>query len=364
MAGTMFVAVLSLSSSLHLTVDNIFAKRRFDILLAFEDNQRLERTVTIAERQAGVAQAELVFSHGASLLKAGQRLKEAGIGSELIGLPNGSDMFRPPLLVVGRWLRPDDGPAIVISKDAAGDNGINLGDTVTLDLGEFGDAKWQVVGFYSDIFNGVGETDSIYANLDAVCAATKKYHQGDQIYVRTEQHEAAYVQTVASQLKQTYEVKSIDVAQSLTEPENRRNVDSQFDIIIVMFLIMAMIMAIVGGIGLMGSLSISVVERTREIGVMRAIGAKTSTLLGMFVMEGVLQGLLSWFVVVPLSFILGRPLSNALGEVLFDTTLDYQYNFSAIWLWLAIILLIASLASVLPARRAVRISVRESLTYA
>jgi len=165
-------------------------------------------------------------------------------------------------------------------------------------------------------------------------------------------------------LKQTYEVKSIEVAQSLTEPENRRNVDSQFDIVIIMFLIMAMIMAIVGGIGLMGSLSISVVERTREIGVMRAIGAKTPTLLGMFVMEGVLQGLLSWFVVVPLSFILGKSLSNALGQVLFDTTLDYQYNFSAIWLWLAIILLIASLASLVPARRATRISVRESLAYA
>jgi putative ABC transport system permease protein len=83
--------------------------------------------------------------------------------------------------------------------------------------------------------------------------------------------------------------------------------------------------------GLMGALSISVVVRTREIGVMRAIGARTPTILGMFMMEGVLQGLLSWLVVVPISFMLGRPMANALGMALFDASLDYQYNYSSVW---------------------------------
>lgn len=363
LAGTTFLAVMSLSSSLDLTVDNIFAKRQFDFLMAFDDDQRLERILTIAERQAGITHAELVFQHGASILKEGQRLKEAGIGAELVGLPNGSDMFRPPLLVGGRWLQPTDDRAIVIRKDTADENSIHLGDTITLDLGELGDSQWQVVGFYSDVFSDVGETDPIYANLNAVCQATKKHQQGDQIFVRTDRREAAYVQAIASQLKKTYETKSIDVALSQTEPENRQNVDRQFAIVITMFLILALIMAIVGGIGLMGSLSISVVERTREIGVMRAIGAKTPTILGMFVMEGVLQGLLSWLVVIPLSFVLGKPMANALGQVLFQTSLDYQYNFGAVWLWLGIILVISILASLLPARSATQISVRESLAY-
>jgi putative ABC transport system permease protein len=105
-------------------------------------------------------------------------------------------------------------------------------------------------------------------------------------------------------LKDSFEARQIDITQSLAEPENRRNIDSQFAIVVVMLLALAMIMAIVGGIGLMGALSISVVERTREIGVMRAIGARAPTLLGMFVLEGVLQGVFSWLIVVPLSFIL------------------------------------------------------------
>jgi putative ABC transport system permease protein len=111
-------------------------------------------------------------------------------------------------------------------------------------------------------------------------------------------------------------------------------------------------------------LSISVVERTREIGVMRAIGARTPTILGMFVMEGVLQGLLSWVVVVPISFVLGQPMANALGMTLFDASLDYQFNNGAVLIWLGIILIISTLASLLPARSATLISVRDSLAYA
>jgi putative ABC transport system permease protein len=67
--------------------------------------------------------------------------------------------------------------------------------------------------------------------------------------------------------------------------------------------------------------------------------------------------------VVPISFVLGRPLANALGLVLFDATLDYQYNFSAVLIWLGMVLVISILASVLPARNATQISVRDSLAY-
>jgi putative ABC transport system permease protein len=364
LAGTMFLAVTSLSSSINLTLDNVFARHNYDFIVTFEDEERVERIVAIAENHPDITYAEVWFSHGASLLKAGQRLREAGIGAQLIGLPNGTDTFRPDLLVAGRWLRPDDGPTIVINKDTAADNNIQVGDTVTLDVGELGDDEWQVVGFYQNVFGGgVGETDPIYANLEAVFKATKKHNRGGQIRVRTRFHNEAYVQTVATQLMEIYEAKSIDVAESIVLHENRRDTDNQFAIVIVMLSVLAVIMALVGGIGLMGALSISVVERTREIGVMRAIGAKTPTILGMFMMEGVLQGLFSWMMVVPLSFVLGQPLADALGTVLFEATLDYQYNFDAVLIWLVIILVISTLASILPARSATTISVRDSLAY-
>jgi ABC-type lipoprotein release transport system permease subunit len=53
-----------------------------------------------------------------------------------------------------------------------------------------------------------------------------------------------------------------------------------------------------------------------------------------------------------------------LGHAMFGATLDYRYNWPAVGLWLAIILIISTLASLLPARGAIRISVRDSLAYA
>jgi putative ABC transport system permease protein len=120
----------------------------------------------------------------------------------------------------------------------------------------------------------------------------------------------------------------------------------------------------VGGLALMGALSIGVIERTKEIGVLRAIGARSSSILGIFIMEGLLQGLLSWLIAIPISFLASPALANALGKTMFGAVLDYQYNWSAVMTWLGVVLVISILASVLPARSATRISVRDSLAYA
>lgn len=107
-----------------------------------------------------------------------------------------------------------------------------------------------------------------------------------------------------------------------------------------------------------------VVERTREIGVLRAVGARSRTIMSMFVMEGVLQGLLSWLLAVPVSYLFGKPLADGLGQTMFSATLDYQYAWQAVGAWLVIVLSISMLASAASARNAARISVRQSLAYA
>ncbi|MFQ5614429.1 MAG: ABC transporter permease, partial [Anaerolineae bacterium] len=363
-AGTMFLAVMSLSSSITFTMDNDFGRRHYDSVIFFDGNERIDRAAALAQSSAGVERAEVWYTHSASILKEGQRTREAGFGVEMVGIPAGSDMFRP-LIVGGRWLQAGDDRAIVINIDTAEDNEIGLGQTITLDLGELGSSDWQVVGFYSNPFGGgIGTMDSIYANQEAVFAATKKHNRGGQVYVRTRAHSAEYVEAVTTQLKDLYNARNFDTDFSQTLHEVREAAESQFGIAISMLLALAVIIAAVGGIGLMGSLSISVVERTREIGVMRAIGARTPTMMSMFVLEGVLQGVLSWLIVVPISFVLGKPMADGLGQAMFSTNLDYLYNGQAVLSWLVIILIISVLASVLPARNATRISVRESLAYA
>ena len=131
-----------------------------------------------------------------------------------------------------------------------------------------------------------------------------------------------------------------------------------------MLLALSVIIALVGGIALMGALSIGVIERTKEIGVLRAVGARSHVILGIFVMEGILQGLMSWMIAGPISFLISPLAAEGLGKVMFGATLDYQYNWPAVFIWLGIVIMVSILASLLPARGATRISVRDSLAYA
>ena len=97
---------------------------------------------------------------------------------------------------------------------------------------------------------------------------------------------------------------------------------------------------------------------------MRAVGARSPTIMRMFMMEGVLQGLLSWIVAVPISFAAGRYAAQTLGQVMFSANLEYAYNYAAVLIWLTVVVIVSALASILPSRNATRISVRDSLAYA
>ena len=207
-AGAMFLMVMSLSSSITFTLDNEFKRRGYDTVISFDGRERIGRAVTMAQSLDGVEKAEVWFSQPASILRQGQRTKEAGLGAEINGVPIGSDMYKP-LIVAGRWLQPGDDRVIVMSQGTADDNRIKLGDVVTLDLGELGDDDWQVVGFYRVIFGGSFATDSIYAPQDAVFAATKKYNKGGRLFVRTRFHNEDYVEAVTDQLKDLVTVQGV-----------------------------------------------------------------------------------------------------------------------------------------------------------
>ena len=149
-----------------------------------------------------------------------------------------------------------------------------------------------------------------------------------------------------------------------TTIEDKEYAIFQFSTVTSMLLMLALIVAIVGGLGLMGSLSISVVERTREIGVMRAIGARSNTILNMFLLEGLAQGIVSWILSVPIAFVIAQPISRQLGQVMLKMDLDFYYNWMAALTWLGAVVVLAILASLWPARTATKISVRQSLSYA
>ena len=121
--------------------------------------------------------------------------------------------------------------------------------------------------------------------------------------------------------------------------------------------------AVVGGLALMGATSLNVIERTREIGVMRAIGASGGTLLQIFMGEAVVVGVLSWLAGMLVAIPLSKFLGDAVGIAFMQTPLTWRFSLPGSSFWLLMVVLLAAVASFLPAWRATRVSVRESLAY-
>jgi putative ABC transport system permease protein len=134
------------------------------------------------------------------------------------------------------------------------------------------------------------------------------------------------------------------------------------NVLIVFLLMMAILTSLVGSIGLMGTMGMNVLERTREIGVMRAIGAVDMAIMASVIIEGATIGFISWV----LGSLLAFPFSVMLLELMavaFSAPVEPIFTPRGYILWLFVVLALSIIASVLPARNAARLTIREVLAY-
>lgn len=128
----------------------------------------------------------------------------------------------------------------------------------------------------------------------------------------------------------------------------------------MIFNLAALLIALVGAIGLLSTLSMSVFERQKEIGVMRSIGAGSSTIVSQFLTEGVVVGVLAWVLGLPLSYVLSQGLIAAMN---LGDAYALTYPLIAIVVGLAGMLAVTTIASIWPSVSAARRSVSDILRY-
>ncbi len=122
----------------------------------------------------------------------------------------------------------------------------------------------------------------------------------------------------------------------------------------------ALLLAVVGGIGLLTILSISVMERLREIGVLRSVGASTWAISSQFLLEGLFVGLIAWAAALPLSFFLSQQLIRFIP---FTDVIPFTYPLIVPVIGLVSTIFLTVIASVGPAISASRKTVSEILRY-
>jgi putative ABC transport system permease protein len=122
-------------------------------------------------------------------------------------------------------------------------------------------------------------------------------------------------------------------------------------------------MIAVGGMGLASTMGLAVLERTREIGVLRTIGAGHGAILLMVQVEGIVIALLGWLVALPLSVPMSFVLGKAFGRVMLEVPVRLVPEGTGVLRWLALSVVVSAVACAWPAIRATRVTVAEALAY-
>ena len=240
---------------------------------------------------------------------------------------------------------------------------MSVGDWVTLDFGVQGTSDWQVVGLLFD----PTITESVHLSREPFLHALKDVGKASTIWIQTERGDAEGEVASAARLRDYFETNQLNLMPQgpfgqNTASEITAAIVGQFGGIFTLLAVMALVIGAVGSIALSGVLSLNVLERRRELGVMRAIGASSGAISRLCIGEGLILGLLSWLIALPLSLPAGSLLTRAMGNA-FGIEFVYHYTPTGALYWLGIITVLSVAASWLPARGATRISVRESLAY-
>jgi putative ABC transport system permease protein len=357
-SGAMFVIVQSTAESLDSTVLENFSLGE-EVAVELDRPRRVSRAIEIAEGVPGVVVAEVWNKQGGTLL-----MPDGGEHRvRLTGVEPGSAIFDPNV-VSGRSLRPGDDHALVFASRLAEEEGFRVGDTVTLRMGgedpHGEESQWTIVGLYLSIDSN---SDEFFAPLDVVGWETSTAGRGKHVKTLVEGDGIPSQRRAIGGLKEAFAANHIEVVGSWSVSEELVESRASFSLLTSVLMVMVILAATVGSIGLMGTMSMNVVERTREIGVMRAIGASSLSIVGMFVVEGMMVGVLSWLLAMPLSYPGARLFSDLIGEILLEMPLDFKYSVNGVVFWLLIVSGLSALASVWPALRATKVSVREALAY-
>ncbi len=356
MGGAIFIAVFNVRVTLHDYIGAIGSYFRADVTLDFDKAYRLREVEQYALQVEGVKGVEGWQFIGTELLYPDGLVAD---NVNLLAPPAESELVNP-LIAAGRWIRKDDVRKLAISEkvlDFYPD--LKPGDHLLLKI-KGREESWEVVGIFKFVGN---EGILAYAPYEYVSQISNLANRSFSFRVVTTQHDRAYQDLMAEKLDHFFRDEGFKVRKTESGLASLDAASESLDTLVVFLLIMAILTAIVGAMGLTGTMGMNVLERTREIGIMRAIGADDRAVMRTVIGEGFVIGSISFVLAIILSIPFTYLLSTIVSLAVFETPIDVVFTYLGYAIWFGLVLLLSVVGSILPARNAARLTIREVLAY-
>ena len=358
LGGAVFIAVYNLWASFDKVMEEIQGYFLADINISFDHGYRFDKVASIAESIPGVVSTEGWLEYPGTLKENSD--DKTGTQILFVAPPSTSTLIKP-IITSGRWLKTGDENAVVIGNQLLHMfPDLKVGDWLTIEANGK-DTKWHIIGTYS--ITGNVNPPLLYVNYEYISVLVGQPEMAFSLRIISSQHDALTQRRINDQTQAAFNAHGIQISSTQLGADFIRDQKSQTDILVYFMLLMASLIAIVGGLGLMGTMSINVLERTREIGVMRAIGASNGDIQAIVIVEGMVIGIVSWLISIVVSIPITNILCYGVGVAILTAPMPPVYGASGVIAWLIFTIVLGTLASALPARRASRLTVRDTLAY-
>jgi putative ABC transport system permease protein len=365
-AGALFLGGANALMGLYAFQDEAAAQQRWDAevdLAGFAQASAMTDLVASLPEVAHVETWTMVsttVAHDAVQVEVTATYPDQGHGTRfLAAVPPDTTMVNAPL-AAGRWLRVGDTNAVVLNRGAMGGllPGAQIGDTIPLTV-DGGQTSWKIVGFVTQKFAG----PSAFVTTEGFATATGRQGQANRVEVGTRDHSSATQSAVAEKARQALTDAGFAVQVAMPIGRLGAAIDGHVYAAGWTLLVTAIVIAIVGFIGMASTMSTSVLERTREFGIMHAIGARPAAVGRIVAVEGLFTSLASCLLAIPLALAITTALNQMIGRMIGGEALPLRISLPANTIWIVAILVGALLATLAPARRASRLTVRQALAY-
>ncbi len=264
----------------------------------------------------------------------------------------------------GRLLRKGDKFKVILGYEHSlpnlFDKRVELGDKILLHTKEF-----KVVGFLDKI----GSPPDDQAAIIPLDAYAEVFESGDKlnfVIAQTALGEDPLLvgEDVEKELREDHRLDEGEEDFDIQTPEQfAETFGVILDIVQIVLIGIAGIALLVGGIGIMNTMYTAVLQRTKEIGIMKAIGARNEHVLYLFLVESGLYGFLGGFMGVVLGIGFAKLVEFAFVQIVGPAFLEIKIDWLLVLGTLIFSFLVGVLSGIAPARRASKLNPVDSLRY-